>query len=283
MLSEEDIFNTTVDTTVEAISSYAARRLGKEMPFQILDLIMPNERAIRSIVGGLETSLGTTLWEPLATSLAKKNGFKINDGSAIKMPAPMPQELKNAVEQIYDERVRQTGTYCALRSKQKIQSACQVFAITPSTKWEKPPSGSGIDLWISKDGKEYIFDTKTVQPNVGSFVRYLRQILNWYSYFFAQFPLATLEARIVFPYNPYSPQNFWNNTQNNAKPLIAGQEAWVEDDFWELCTGKTSSYRIIHQALKHVGQEGLVSQQIKDLFGPNKRLRKFIEYFHKRS
>ena len=30
---------------------------------QVLDDIFPQERRIRSLIGGLETSLGTTLWE----------------------------------------------------------------------------------------------------------------------------------------------------------------------------------------------------------------------------
>ena len=39
--------------------------------------MIPKERKIRSIVGGLETSLGTTLWEPLAKALAIENNFEI--------------------------------------------------------------------------------------------------------------------------------------------------------------------------------------------------------------
>ena len=41
----------------------------KSKVFQPLDLLIPNERQIRSIVGGLETSLGTTLWEALTGHL----------------------------------------------------------------------------------------------------------------------------------------------------------------------------------------------------------------------
>ena len=40
-----------------------------------LDLIFPRERQIRSLIGGLETSLGTQVWEPLAKMFAKNNGF----------------------------------------------------------------------------------------------------------------------------------------------------------------------------------------------------------------
>ncbi len=56
-------------------------------------------------------------------------------------------------------------------------------------------------------------------------------------YFYAKEPLAKLEARIVFPYNPYHPRNFCENTIGHAKPLEAINEAWVQDDFWDLCTG----------------------------------------------
>ena len=44
-----------------------------------LDLIFPKERRIRSLIGGLETSLGTRVWEPIAKTLAKNNGYTVLD------------------------------------------------------------------------------------------------------------------------------------------------------------------------------------------------------------
>ena len=41
-----------------------------------LDLIFPKERRIRSLIGGLETSLGTKVWEPLAKMFAQNNENK---------------------------------------------------------------------------------------------------------------------------------------------------------------------------------------------------------------
>ena len=46
---------------------------------QVLDYIFPKERRIRAIIGGLETSLGTKLWEQLAKLLASENGFEVLD------------------------------------------------------------------------------------------------------------------------------------------------------------------------------------------------------------
>lgn len=60
--------------------------------YQILDEIFPNERRIRSLIGGLETSLGTTFWEPISKTLAEINGFEIIK-EKILIPNPFPAIL----------------------------------------------------------------------------------------------------------------------------------------------------------------------------------------------
>ncbi len=77
MLTNNEAKRIIRETVKTSIISFAHRALTKKAKFQILDLIIPKERKIRSIVGGLETSLGTTLWEPLAKALAKENGFQV--------------------------------------------------------------------------------------------------------------------------------------------------------------------------------------------------------------
>ena len=59
---------------------------------QPLDLLIPKERKIRSIVGGLETSMGTRIWEPIAKTLAENNGFEIVNEKILK-PEPLPEEF----------------------------------------------------------------------------------------------------------------------------------------------------------------------------------------------
>jgi len=50
-----------------------------------------------------------------------------------------------------------------------------------------------------KNNINYFFDTKTVQPNVGSYSKFVEQILNWYAFFYAKNPTGKAVARIVFP------------------------------------------------------------------------------------
>ena len=78
-------------------------------------------------------------------------------------------------------------------------------------------------------------------------------------------PTKKVEARIIFPYNPYN-RDFWKGTVNNGKPLIKGNEAWVADEFWCFCTGKKGAYNIIMQAFKDIGKEKLVTKQLNKLF-----------------
>ncbi|MGJ1417686.1 hypothetical protein [Sphingobacterium multivorum] len=73
---EIKIFELTRATVVGAIKKYIVNRANISANFQILDLVIPTERKIRSLVGGIETSLGTTLWEPLAKSLGSLKRFR---------------------------------------------------------------------------------------------------------------------------------------------------------------------------------------------------------------
>ncbi len=59
MLTKLEAKNIIRDTVKESIIAFAKKSLKKKAKFQILDLLIPKERKIRSIVGGLETSLGT--------------------------------------------------------------------------------------------------------------------------------------------------------------------------------------------------------------------------------
>lgn len=58
-LTNNEVFEISRATVIESITNFIRNRAGKVPNFQILDLIIPTERRIRSVVGGMETSLGT--------------------------------------------------------------------------------------------------------------------------------------------------------------------------------------------------------------------------------
>lgn len=242
------------ETVKSSILTYANGCLKKKRKFQILDLLIPKERKIRSIVGGLETSLGTTLWEPLAKALAAKNGFTVKD-SNLQCPANLPSHLNNTLQNIIDERKRMSGLYDAKASKDEIKRVCQVFLERPIEVFVDAPRGRGVDIWLIKDGVNYFFDTKTVQPNVGNYMSFMEQVINWYAYFFSRYPKGEAEARIVFPYNPYN-ENFWAKTVGKGIPLEPDVEAWVGSQFWDFCSGVDNSYLLIEESFNELRESG---------------------------
>jgi hypothetical protein len=247
----EEIKEIVKETIVRSIEDFASNSLTKKPKFQILDLIIPRERKIRSIVGGLETSLGTTLWEPLAKALAECNGFTVHDKN-LQCPTNMPSSLNNSLQSIVEDRKRSGGLYNAASSHEEIKRICQSFIQRPIESFESPPKGRGVDIWLEKDDINYFFDTKTVQPNLSALTGCLEQVLSWYAYFYSKNPTGSAVSRIVFPYNPNRNKSFWDGVIGRGKPLEPNNEAWVEDQFWDFCSGFTGTYEIVTESFTEI-------------------------------
>jgi len=264
MLDRQQAEELILETVYTSISNYATRSLAKKPKFQILDLIIPKERKIRSIVGGLETSLGTTLWEPLAKSLSTENNFQVID-SNLQIPINMPAPLSNSLQSIIEDRKRYGGLYNAISAHEEIKRICQVFIARPIEGFEQAPKGKGVDIWLVKDGINYFFDTKTVQPNLSTLSGCMEQILNWYAYFYSKYPTGKAFSRIVFPYNPDPDKNFWDGAIGKGKPLEQDNEGWVENQFWDFCSGLEDTYQIIKNSFIKLQKSGRLEQSLHNL------------------
>jgi hypothetical protein len=251
-------------TVKESILSFVKKNLKKKPKFQVLDLIIPKERKIRSTVGGLETSLGTTLWEPLTKALARENGFEVI-AEKLQSPTNIPSSLNNTMQTIVDDRKKKDGSYDAESSHEAIKKICQTFIKRKIESFEPAPKGFGVDIWLKKDGINYFFDTKTVQPNLGTLSKCMEQVLTWYAYFYSRFPTEKAEARIVFPYNPYS-GDFWNSVMGKGKPLEKDNEAWVEDQFWDFCSGIKGTYSIIKESFVELENSKELEKELVSIF-----------------
>lgn len=251
VVNREEVKKITKATIIDSISGFAEKSLKKKAKFQILDLIIPRERKIRSIVGGMETSLGTTLWEPLGKALAEGNGFVVHNKN-LECPSNMPAGLSNTLQAILEDRYKDGGLYNAQSSHDEIRRVCQTFIARPIQQFEPAPTGKGVDIWLERDGIHYFFDTKTVQPNIGTLSGCLAQLLGWYAFFYSRNPTGNAVSRIVFPYNPNAPETFWDGAMNKGKPLEADNEGWVEDQFWDFCSGYIGTYELITECFTEI-------------------------------
>lgn len=249
----------------QSIINFAKNSPKKKAKFQILDLLIPKERKIRSIVGGLEGSLSTTLWEPLAKVLAAGNGFQIINAD-LEAPKNIPASLSSVLQSIIADRNEGGILYSATESHEAIKKVCQSFIKSPITAFGKAPNGSGVDIWLVKDGVNYFFDVKTVQPNLSTLKSCLKQVLTWYAYFYAQNPTGTAQARIVFPYNPNREETFWDAVIGGGKPLEKDTEAWVCNQFWDFCSGVDNTFEIIETSFMELKESGELEAEFNRLF-----------------
>ena len=74
----------------------------------------------------METSLGTTLWEPLAKSLASLNDFEVIEGN-LEAPVNMPTSLQSTVQIVVDGRINRNSLYSATYCHDRIKEVCQGF------------------------------------------------------------------------------------------------------------------------------------------------------------
>lgn len=223
----------------------------------VLDYIFPKERRIRSLIGGLETSLGTTLWEPVARTLAESNGFEIIK-KRLEMPDPMPQAVTEIVDEWRRKRENRNNKTSLNQYVGELKKAISQDAIQ-GINFVNVTAGEGVDLWLKKDGIEYLFDIKTNQINQGSGLKHNSTLMNWYAYRLCKEPNAQIKARIAFPFNPYN-TSWWLRNGSRAYPLEQTRDAWVENEFWDFLSGQENTWEEIRGLFIELGDEGFGSQ-----------------------
>ena len=254
------------DLTKELIILKISEYLDKKKPPDTvtpLDHIFPKERYIHSIIQGLVTSLGTQLWENLAKLLAEKNGFVVLDHKNFNnaVPSPIPAQIFKLINSFNAKRLSSGTSLDSLKTQIKNIIIDENIKVTGSETIEK---GTGIDLWLRKDDKEYMYDLKTVQINAGGGVKFSLNLCHWHAYRLLQDQSVHLSTHITFPYNPF-PGDFWSRTKGVVSPLIPGEDALVADEFWNFISGEEDSTSKIFGAFKEVGDSKIL-EKYKDKF-----------------
>lgn len=234
---------------------------------QPLEQIFPKERRIQSIMHGLFTSFGTTLWEVLAKKIAEDNGFEVLNEKMFIKQTDYPKELEDIVV-LWEKKRKATTDNVSLSGfikdlKDKIKTLPKKTYTNESLL-----GGEGVDVWLKKDNVEYAFDIKTVQINKGSGLKFNTTLMNWYAYRTLSEPTLEFKAYIAFPYNPYIPNTWWSKNGSRAVPLIENEDALIENKFWDFLSGQENTWGTINQAFINVGKKNLAIKY-KDVFSPN--------------
>ncbi|MEH2319780.1 TdeIII family type II restriction endonuclease [Nostoc sp.] len=94
-------------------------------------------------------------------------------------------------------------------------------------------------------------------------------MLQWYAYRLAKNTNAKLEARIAIPFNPF--KTSWYEKQKSklsSSPLDITQDIWVENEFWNFCSGTENTFEQLKALFVELGQENFATE-FSDIFYQN--------------
>lgn len=212
------------------------------MPFHYR-LLGRDRMALFSFIHSLNTTFGTSIFEPVAETLASlrfsvaQKQFVVGDTITEQAQTEIQRiineltigKLPNKIEEI--ERIRKVATSGRV-NKLKIVK---------------------IDLFVkSYEGSIHLFDLKTAKPNISNFKDFKRTLLEWIAIYLLKHPNANVYSYIAITYNPYEPKPYERWTL--AGMLDLDNELKVAEEFWDFLGGKGSYFELL-DCFERVGIE----------------------------
>lgn len=225
----------------------------KYMPFHH-SLLGKDRMALYSFIQGLNTTFGTSIFEPVAEVLAK-----INHKNAIKQYALGNQISKEAQNKITDIINQLSAAKTEVSKEREVQ---EIRKLATEGEFVETRS-SRVDLFVEKhDGSFYLFDLKTAKPNAEGFKSHKQKMLEWCGIFLAENPKASIHTVIAIPYNPYHPEPYQRWTLRGMFDLE--KELMVGEGFWDFLGGE-GAYEDLLGCFERVGIS--MKKEIDDYFG----------------
>jgi hypothetical protein len=212
------------------------------MPFHFR-LLGKDRMALYSFIQSLNTTFGTSIFEPVAVALSTNR-------------------FKQAISQYVVGKTISEGC------QQSIQRIMNNLTIgnNPNKKIEIEELRKAVkkgdinelrtvkaDLFLeSKDGEIFLFDLKTAKPNMSNFKDFKRTLLEWAGIILTQNPKAKINTLVAIPYNPYEPQPYERWTLKGMLDLE--KELKVANEFWDFIGG-AGAYEDLLDCFEKVGIE----------------------------
>ena len=265
-VADDKIKEITKDVVKESFFKFFLCRKDVQTRHILLYRMFPAESNIRSVMGGLETSLGTTLWERIAKRLAVENGFTVLDPKIdFLQPKHSPEAVRNLIAEHKDRReVPQVNVPISIFTASLTTLVSNIPDSKVPTEFIKLTKGSGVDVFIRKGNTEYAFDLKTVQINAGSGTKFNETLMKWIAFrALHQRRLGSsfnFNAHIVIPYDPHTDSNWWAEFGERAYPLDHS-DIKLGDEFWNLLSGRQNTLSLITKAF-----DDLCSEHFNDIY-----------------
>ena len=212
------------------------------MPFHYR-LLGRDRMALLSFIHSLNTTFGTSIFEPVAETLASLN-FNF---------AQKQYEVGNAISEKAQSEIQHIINNLTVGESpnkpeeiERIRRVCNVGA----KNHVRPVR---VDLFVrDRHSAVHLFDIKTAKPNVSNFKDFKRTLLEWVAIFLAQKPDAKINSYIAIPYNPYAPKPYERWTLRGMLDL--DNEVKVAEQFWDFL-GNDGAYEELLNCFERAGME----------------------------
>jgi hypothetical protein len=225
----------------------------KNMPFHFR-LLGKDRMALYSFIHSLNTSFGTSIFEPVAVALAKT---RFAYAESRHVPGnQISESAQLAIQIIMNNLSAASNNVNKIEEIEIIRAVCQKGAMNTLVT-------VNADLFIQDaKGAMYLFDIKTVKPNISGFKDHKRTLLEWCAIKLAQSPTAEIHTLVAIPYNPYESEPYQRWTLKGMLDLP--QELKVAEEFWDFLGGN-GSYEELLNCFERVGIE--LRDEIDRYFG----------------
>jgi len=213
------------------------------MPFHYR-LLGKDRMALFSFIQSLNTTFGTSIFEPVAETLARLEFPEAH--KQFVMGDSISEQAQIEIQHIMNELT--TGR----KNPDKIEEIERIRKLATSGKMNKLKTIK-VDLFVKdNDGGIHLFDLKTVKPNIGNFKDFKRTLLEWVAIYLSKQPDAKIHSYLAIPYNPYEPKPYERWTVKGMLDL--DNELKVAEEFWDFLGGK-GTYLELLNCFERVGIE----------------------------
>jgi type II restriction enzyme len=203
------------------------------MPFHYR-LLGKDRMALFSFIQSLNTTFGTSIFEPVAETLASLN-FSVAQKQFI-VGDSISEEAQNEIQHI----VNKLSTGNNPNKQEEVESIRKVCKLGLMNQLKTVK----VDLFVKhSDGSVHLFDLKTAKPNISNFKDFKRTLLEWVAIYLSKQPNADVHSYIAIPYNPYEPKPYERWTMKGMLDL--DNELKVAQEFWDFLGGEGAYFEIL--------------------------------------
>jgi len=195
------------------------------MPFHFR-LLGRDRMALFSFIQSLNTTFGTSIFEPVAIALAKNNFVKAESQYIVgnSIFEDCQRAIQNIINQISIGNSPDKNKEVEVLKKSLSGNIVQLRTVK-------------VDLFLEDaNGNQFMFDLKTAKPNISNFKDFKRTLLEWAGIALTQNKNAKINTIIAIPYNPYEPEPYQRWTMKGMLDLE--NELKVAEEFWDFLGGK---------------------------------------------